>query len=132
MSVFHKPVKLCSLAAVAKFPRFISVSTLHNNYYSSPPNPSSANYKLARSRNYSTHIKERRTPKPPNGDTSEETDEGLKLDRDLIHHLERTSLVDFDDEEALSRLEEAVRFANTIFEVDTSGVEPLISVLENE
>jgi hypothetical protein len=57
---------------------------------------------------------------------------GIKLDIDLIQHLERTSLVDFDNEEALRHLEEAVNFANTLFEVDTSGVEPLTSILENE
>lgn len=56
---------------------------------------------------------------------------GIKIDMDLVQHLERTSLVDFDNEEALKRLEEAVQFANTLFEVDTTGVEPLTSVLED-
>jgi len=50
----------------------------------------------------------------------------------LINHLERTSLVDFDNREAFDRLQEAVTFANTLFEVDTTGVEPMTSVLENE
>jgi len=43
------------------------------------------------------------------------------LNIDLVNHLERTSLVDFDSEEALKRLEEAVDFANSLFEVDTRG-----------
>lgn len=61
-------------------------------------------------------------------DSGDET----KLTEDLVEHLERTSLVHFDNEEALRRLEEALQFANTLFEVDTTGVEPLTSVLENE
>lgn len=51
---------------------------------------------------------------------------------ELIHHLERTSLVDFENAEALERLTEAISFANQLFEVNTEGVEPLITVLEDE
>ncbi|ODM98819.1 Glutamyl-tRNA(Gln) amidotransferase subunit C, mitochondrial [Orchesella cincta] len=57
---------------------------------------------------------------------------GEKLSSDLVHHLERTSLVDFDSAEAVTRLTEAVRFADQLFEVNTEGVEPLVTVLENE
>lgn len=59
-------------------------------------------------------------------------DEGTQpLTLDLINHLERTSLVEFGSEEALTRLQEAINFANVIFEVDTSGVEPMTSVLDD-
>ncbi|CAL8142086.1 unnamed protein product [Orchesella dallaii] len=55
-----------------------------------------------------------------------------KLSENLVHHLERTSLVDFDNAEAVARLSEAIRFADQLFEVNTEGVEPLVTVLENE
>lgn len=49
-----------------------------------------------------------------------------------IKHLERLSLVDFGNKRGLSRLEEAIKFADQLDAVDTTGVEPLVSVLENE
>lgn len=54
------------------------------------------------------------------------------LTPELIHHLERTSLVDFDNKEALERLREAIKFSEQLMEVNTDGVEPLFTVLENE
>lgn len=54
----------------------------------------------------------------------------LELTPELIHHLERTSLVDFDNTEGLRRLEQAIKFADQILEVDTTGVEPMSTVLE--
>ena len=41
-------------------------------------------------------------------------------------------MVDFANREGILRLEEAVRFADQIHSVDTTGVEPLISVLHQE
>nr|CAG4651862.1 EOG090X076T [Triops cancriformis] len=56
---------------------------------------------------------------------------GRIIDRATIQHLERLSLVDFANIQGIARLEEAIRFADQIRSVDTTGVEPLISVLED-
>lgn len=64
--------------------------------------------------------------------TIEEEQSACTLTPQLIHHLERTSLVDFDNKEALERLREAIKFADQLMEVKTDGVEPLFTVLENE
>eukprot|EP00094_Tigriopus_californicus_P010621 TCALIF_10247-PA protein Name:"Similar to BRAFLDRAFT_270748 Glutamyl-tRNA(Gln) amidotransferase subunit C, mitochondrial (Branchiostoma floridae)" AED:0.06 eAED:0.06 QI:0/0.25/0.2/0.6/0.5/0.4/5/13/525 len=50
----------------------------------------------------------------------------------LVAHLERLSLVDFSNEEGVRRLEEAIRFAQPLQQVDTTGIEPMTSVLEEE
>nr|XP_021487466.1 glutamyl-tRNA(Gln) amidotransferase subunit C, mitochondrial [Meriones unguiculatus] len=49
----------------------------------------------------------------------------------VIEHLERLALVNFGSREAVTRLEKAVAFADQLHAVDTSGVEPLESVLED-
>uniref|UniRef100_T1J6E0 Glutamyl-tRNA(Gln) amidotransferase subunit C, mitochondrial n=1 Tax=Strigamia maritima TaxID=126957 RepID=T1J6E0_STRMM len=54
-----------------------------------------------------------------------------KIDIATIEHLERLSLVDFANEAGVQRLEDAIRFADQLFLVDTNGVEPMVSVLEN-
>jgi len=78
-------------------------------------------------------------PHPPNEDqisrrssASQSSSNSVMIDVDLINHLERTSLVDFGNDEALRRLQEAIKFADTLLEVDTQGVKPMTSVLENE
>ena len=55
-----------------------------------------------------------------------------KISDEMIEHLERLSLVDFSNEEGISRLESAIRFADQLHLVDTEGVEPMSSVLENK
>ncbi len=64
--------------------------------------------------------------------SGEEEQSTCALTSELIHHLERTSLVDFDNKEALERLREAIKFSDQLMEVKTDGVEPLFTVLENE
>ncbi|XP_078599881.1 glutamyl-tRNA(Gln) amidotransferase subunit C, mitochondrial [Branchiostoma floridae x Branchiostoma japonicum] len=54
-----------------------------------------------------------------------------KIDQDTIAHLERLALVDFANKEGIRRLEAAIRFADQMFLVDTTGVEPMDSVLED-
>ncbi|XP_034241989.1 glutamyl-tRNA(Gln) amidotransferase subunit C, mitochondrial [Thrips palmi] len=54
------------------------------------------------------------------------------VDEETVKHLERLSLVDFANKRGVARLEEAIRFANRLDEVDTTDVEPLVSVLEDE
>ncbi len=51
---------------------------------------------------------------------------------ELVEHLEKLSLVDFANAEGVKRLEEAIAFAEPLKEVDTTGVEPLYSVLEDQ
>ncbi|XP_059104818.1 glutamyl-tRNA(Gln) amidotransferase subunit C, mitochondrial isoform X2 [Peromyscus eremicus] len=48
-----------------------------------------------------------------------------------IEHLERLALVNFGSREAVARLEKAIAFADQLHAVDTDGVEPLESVLED-
>uniref|UniRef100_A0A8C6NVJ1 Glutamyl-tRNA(Gln) amidotransferase subunit C, mitochondrial n=1 Tax=Nothobranchius furzeri TaxID=105023 RepID=A0A8C6NVJ1_NOTFU len=50
---------------------------------------------------------------------------------DLVDKLERLALVDFRTKEGLACLEKAIRFADQLHLVDTSGVEPMDSVLED-
>lgn len=49
----------------------------------------------------------------------------------MIEHLERLALVDFGSQEAVARLETAIAFADRLRAVDTDGVEPMESVLED-
>ena len=46
--------------------------------------------------------------------------------------LERLSLVDFSNVEGIRRLEDAIDFADPIRQVDTEGVEPMYSILEDK
>ncbi len=55
-----------------------------------------------------------------------------RVDGETVALLERLSLVDFGSAEAVARLEEAVKFALPLMEVDTDGVEPLFTLLEEE
>ncbi|XP_037536022.1 glutamyl-tRNA(Gln) amidotransferase subunit C, mitochondrial [Nematolebias whitei] len=50
---------------------------------------------------------------------------------DLVDKLERLALVDFRTKQGLACLEKAIRFADQLLVVDTSGVEPMDSVLED-
>lgn len=45
--------------------------------------------------------------------------------------LERLALVDFRTKQGLACLEKAIRFADQLQAVDTSGVEPMDSILED-
>ncbi|NXL83043.1 GATC amidotransferase, partial [Alectura lathami] len=48
-----------------------------------------------------------------------------------LDHLEHLALVDFRDAEGVERLQEAIRFAEQLREVNTEGTEPMDSVLED-
>ncbi|XP_014257069.1 glutamyl-tRNA(Gln) amidotransferase subunit C, mitochondrial [Cimex lectularius] len=54
-----------------------------------------------------------------------------KIGKELIEHLESISLVDFGNEKGVRIVEEAIRFADQLTVVDTEGVQPLTSVLED-
>ncbi|NXP70095.1 GATC amidotransferase, partial [Ramphastos sulfuratus] len=50
---------------------------------------------------------------------------------EVLDHLERLALVDFRDSEGVERLQKAIQFADQLHEVNTDGVEPMDSVLED-
>ncbi|NXT74144.1 GATC amidotransferase, partial [Zapornia atra] len=49
----------------------------------------------------------------------------------VLDRLEHLALGDFRDAEGVERLQEAIRFADQLHEVNTDGVEPMDSVLED-
>ncbi len=53
------------------------------------------------------------------------------IDDETIDHLERLSLVNFSNQAARERLTRAIHFANQLQLVDTTGVQPMASVLED-
>ncbi|OCT98231.1 hypothetical protein XELAEV_18010462mg [Xenopus laevis] len=54
-----------------------------------------------------------------------------QISLDMIDHLEQLALVDFGNEEGVQRLQKAIQFADQLHKVNTKGVEPLSSVLED-
>lgn len=54
-----------------------------------------------------------------------------QIPADLVDKLERLALVDFRTKQGLDCLEKAIRFADQLHDVDTTGVEPMDSVLED-
>ncbi|GCB78986.1 glutamyl-tRNA(Gln) amidotransferase subunit C, mitochondrial isoform X1 [Scyliorhinus torazame] len=54
-----------------------------------------------------------------------------EVSMEMIDHLERLALVDFRNQEGVERLADAIQFANQLHVVDTEGVEPMDSVLED-
>ncbi|XP_055677163.1 glutamyl-tRNA(Gln) amidotransferase subunit C, mitochondrial [Lutzomyia longipalpis] len=55
----------------------------------------------------------------------------ISIDEDTIHLLERLSLVNIESKEALKIVEDSIAFADQILDIDTEGVEPLYTVLED-
>lgn len=55
-----------------------------------------------------------------------------KIDASTIALLEKLSLVDCANKEGIRTLEEAIAFADHIQQVDTTGVDPLITPLEDK
>ncbi|CAM9545924.1 unnamed protein product [Bubo scandiacus] len=54
-----------------------------------------------------------------------------KVTVEVLDHLEHLALVDFRDSEGVERLQKAIQFADQLHEVNTDGVEPMDSVLED-
>ncbi|KAL1116222.1 hypothetical protein AAG570_005717 [Ranatra chinensis] len=54
-----------------------------------------------------------------------------RIDARTIEQLEKVSLVDFGNEKGIKIVEDAIRFADRLQLVDTEGVEPLYTVLED-
>lgn len=57
--------------------------------------------------------------------------QSAQVPADLVDKLERLALVDFRTKQGLDCLQKAIRFADQLHVVDTSGVEPMDSVLED-
>lgn len=55
-----------------------------------------------------------------------------EITEDLLHHLEQLSLVRFSDEAAVHHLRTAIEYANQLQMVNTDGVEPMYTVLEDK
>lgn len=55
-----------------------------------------------------------------------------KIDADTIIHLERLSLVNCANRQGIETLEAAIEFADQIQQVNTEGIDPLITVLEDK
>ena len=73
-----------------------------------------------------------RAVKEPNYKLSEKSNNKKVIDPATVEHLERISLVDFANVAGIKRLEEAIKLAEVVTRVDTTGVQPLYSVLEGE
>ncbi|KAL3989460.1 aspartyl/glutamyl-tRNA(Asn/Gln) amidotransferase C subunit [Acanthocheilonema viteae] len=71
-----------------------------------------------------------RKPTPSPIDQSK-VEEPPVFDKALITHLERLSLVRFNDEQAVFNLKQAVRFANQLKLIDTTNIKPLETLLED-
>ncbi|XP_041276541.1 glutamyl-tRNA(Gln) amidotransferase subunit C, mitochondrial isoform X2 [Onychostruthus taczanowskii] len=54
-----------------------------------------------------------------------------KVSVEVLEHLEHLALVDFRDSEGVERLQKAIQFADQLQQVNTDGVEPMDSVLED-
>ncbi|XP_022695127.1 glutamyl-tRNA(Gln) amidotransferase subunit C, mitochondrial-like [Varroa jacobsoni] len=57
--------------------------------------------------------------------------ERVTIPVETAHILEKLSLVRFGEVEAVKKVEEAATFAQAIFDVDTTGIEPMYTILED-
>lgn len=56
----------------------------------------------------------------------------IPVEQDTILLLERLSLVNFANDQGVQRLTEAIEFAQPLKEVETNGIEPMFTVLDDE
>ncbi|GAB1608098.1 glutamyl-tRNA(Gln) amidotransferase subunit C, mitochondrial-like [Argonauta hians] len=59
-----------------------------------------------------------------------QAEEVVTIDEELVKKLERLSLLEFEPEAAMSRLRRIIKSVDPLLSVDTTGVEPMISVQE--
>lgn len=57
--------------------------------------------------------------------------QATRVSPDLVDKLERLALVDFGSKEGVDCLEKAIRFADQLHVINTEGVDPMDSVLED-
>ncbi|XP_056602303.1 glutamyl-tRNA(Gln) amidotransferase subunit C, mitochondrial isoform X2 [Triplophysa dalaica] len=83
-------------------------------------------------RHSSTSTTESKVPQMPTWESIGESQlPPTKVSPDLVDKLERLALVDFGSKEGVDCLEKAIRFADQLHVVNTDGVEPMDSVLED-
>ncbi|KAJ8005675.1 hypothetical protein DPEC_G00120390 [Dallia pectoralis] len=82
---------------------------------------------------YSTHINISKVPRDPTWEAIQENQlpPAKQVPADLVDKLERLALVDFPNEQGLVCLKKAIRFADQLHVVDTDGVDPMDSILED-
>uniref|UniRef100_A0A1A7WT02 Glutamyl-tRNA(Gln) amidotransferase subunit C, mitochondrial n=1 Tax=Iconisemion striatum TaxID=60296 RepID=A0A1A7WT02_9TELE len=88
---------------------------------------------LNETRLFSSHSLNSKVPRVPTWEPipEEQLPPPAVIPADLVDKLERLALVDFRTKQGLACLEKAIRFADQLHVVDTSGVEPMDSVLED-
>ncbi|XP_046872743.1 glutamyl-tRNA(Gln) amidotransferase subunit C, mitochondrial isoform X1 [Hypomesus transpacificus] len=85
-----------------------------------------------RRRQCSSHISNTKVPLTPTWKPMQSNlTQPAGVSADLVDKLERLALVDFRNQEGLVCLEKAIQFANQLHAVNTDGVEPMDSVLED-
>lgn len=82
---------------------------------------------ISLTRRYSSKVPDKPTWIPIDNSKLPEVPE---LTTDVIDHLERVSLVEFNNQAGVDRLKVVIESANKLLVVNTEGVEPLDSVLE--
>ncbi|XP_071755889.2 glutamyl-tRNA(Gln) amidotransferase subunit C, mitochondrial [Centroberyx gerrardi] len=82
---------------------------------------------------YSSHTHNPKVPKVATWEpvAEDQLPPPAQIPADLVDKLERLALVDFRTRQGLTCLERAIRFADQLHVVDTTGVEPMDSVLED-
>uniref|UniRef100_A0A3P8U337 Glutamyl-tRNA(Gln) amidotransferase subunit C, mitochondrial n=1 Tax=Amphiprion percula TaxID=161767 RepID=A0A3P8U337_AMPPE len=90
-------------------------------------------YILNVTRLYSSQPHNPKVPKMPTWEPvpEDQLPQPAQIPADLVDKLERLALVDFRTKQGLECLEKAIRFADQLHVVDTSGIEPMDSVLED-
>ncbi|XP_049869233.1 glutamyl-tRNA(Gln) amidotransferase subunit C, mitochondrial [Pectinophora gossypiella] len=78
-------------------------------------------------RGYSSKV-----PSTPVVTLEKQEESKVNVDKNTLALLERLSLVKFDSAEGVKVLEDSIKFANKVLHINTDGVEPLYSVLEDE
>ncbi|KAM4745438.1 glutamyl-tRNA(Gln) amidotransferase subunit C, mitochondrial isoform 1-T2 [Anableps anableps] len=130
MLAFH-PLRCVSLEIIGT-----SYNLFTNNAYSVTKRCSLRclqSHILSVTRLFSSHQHNPKVPKVPTWEPipEERLPPPTKVPVDLVDKLERLALVDFRTKQGLECLEKAIRFADQLHVVDTSGVEPMDSVLED-
>ncbi|XP_015249820.1 PREDICTED: glutamyl-tRNA(Gln) amidotransferase subunit C, mitochondrial [Cyprinodon variegatus] len=131
VSAFHA-LRSVSLESIG-----ISFALLTNNVYSVSTKRCRLRGLQSRTldviRLFSSNQHNPKVPKVPTWESvaEEQLPPPTKIPVDLVDKLERLALVDFRTKQGLECLEKAIRFADQLHVVDTSGVEPMDSVLED-
>ncbi|CAJ1068782.1 glutamyl-tRNA(Gln) amidotransferase subunit C%2C mitochondrial [Xyrichtys novacula] len=135
MSVFSLSIKRARLGVLLQITR--PEINVFGNYEKQVTNIGTCrgrrNYIAGVTRTFSTKVYNSKVPEIP---TWKPVPEDLlpppsKVPVDLVDKLERLALVDFRTKQGLECLEKAIRFADQLHVVDTTGVEPMDSVLED-